>query len=172
MQAPEVIQGERVRLRPIRPDEAAAILAGRLPPRLTFADGYPGENSIEVMDIFVGARRGESPNFTPLFIVRGQDGAIIGEIGWSNPQGPEAPVVGYDIVEPLWGLGYATDALRALIAHLLSLAVVERVCADTLKTHIASRRVMEKAGMRLVREGSDEVDGVTQEMVYYEIGRW
>ena len=171
MQAPEVIQGERVRLRPIQPDEAAAILAGRLPTHLTFADAYPGENSIEVMDIFVGERRGESPNFSPLFIVRGEDGAIIGEIGWSNPQGPEAPVVGYDVVETLWGRGYATDALRALIAYLLSMPQVDRVCADTLKTHIASRRVMEKAGMRLVREGSEEVDGVTQELVYYEIDK-
>jgi RimJ/RimL family protein N-acetyltransferase len=171
VEAPERIEGERVHLRGIHPDEAASILAGHLPQHLRFAEGYPAQNSVEVMDIFVGARRKDSPTFAPLFIVRSQDGAIIGEIGWSCPHGLSAPVVGYDVVEPLWGQGYATDALRALVAYLFSLPQVERVLADTLMTHIASRRVMEKAGLTFVRQAIEDVEGEAQEVVYYEIAR-
>ncbi len=171
MEVSERIEGDRLYLRAIHPDEAAAILRGDLPAHLRFAEGYPGEFSLEVMDIYVGARRSDAQGFAPLFMVRNVDDAIVGDIGWSSPDGPAYPVVGYDVVEALWGQGYATDALRALIAHLFTRPLVQAVRADTLKTHIASRRVMEKAGMRLVREGVDEVDGEVQELVYYEIAR-
>jgi len=56
--------------------------------------------------------------------------------------------VGYTVVEPSWGRGYATAALRALLEHLLADRRVRRVVAETLEEHTASRRVMEKAGMR------------------------
>lgn len=171
MDTPGRIEGERVHLRGIHPDEAASILAGHMPQHVRFAEGYPSQNSVEVMDIFVGARRKDSPTFAPLFIVRNQDGAIIGDIGWSCPHGPSAPAVGYDVVEPLWGQGYATDAMRALVTYLFSLPQVERVLADTLKAHIASRRVMEKAGLSFVREAVEDVDGEAQEVVFYEITR-
>jgi RimJ/RimL family protein N-acetyltransferase len=142
-----------------------------LPAHLRFAEGYRSEFSLEVMEIYVGSRRADAQGFVPLFMVRKSDQAVVGHIGWSVPDGPAAPVVGYDVVEQLWGQGYATDALRALIAYLFTLPQVESVRADTLKTHVASRRVMEKAGMRLIREGTDEVDGVMQSRVLQVLKR-
>ena len=54
------------------------------------------------------------PGFNPCFVVRKDDGVVVGEIGYSLRDADGA--VGYSIVEPCQGRGYATDALRALVA--------------------------------------------------------
>ena len=77
--------------------------------------------------------------------------------------------VGYTVVEPSWGQGYATEALRALLGHLLADPAIDRVVAETLEGHAASRRVMEKAGMRLRSRRVGEVDGEQAELVLYEL---
>ena len=51
-------------------------------------------------------------------------GAVVGEIG-AVVDGSTAQV-GYTVVEPSWGQGYATEALRALLGHLLADPRIER----------------------------------------------
>jgi RimJ/RimL family protein N-acetyltransferase len=103
----------------------------------------------------------------PWFMVRRDDGAVVGEIG-ATVDGSTAQV-GYTVVEPSWGQGYATEALRALLGFLLADPGIDRVVAETLEDHTASRRVMEKAGMRLHRRRVGEVDGEQAELVVYEL---
>jgi RimJ/RimL family protein N-acetyltransferase len=50
-----------------------------------------------------------------------------------------------------WGHGYATEGARALIDHGFRAQGLLRVLATTYQDNLASRRVMEKCGMRLVR---------------------
>jgi RimJ/RimL family protein N-acetyltransferase len=72
------------------------------------------------------------------------------------------------VVEPSWGRGYATAALRALLGQLLGDRRVRRVVAEALVEHTASRRVMEKAGMRPCGQRIGEVDGTSAALVVYE----
>jgi RimJ/RimL family protein N-acetyltransferase len=77
-------------------------------------------------------------------------------IGWFHfrPHGDNAadePELGYRLVSSSWGKGYATEGSRALIDHGFTSGRVQRVVAETMVVHKASRRVMEKVGMRLVR---------------------
>jgi hypothetical protein len=64
--------------------------------------------------------------------------------------------------------GYATDALRALLTELLARVDIDRVVAETMVEHSASRRVMEKAGMRQCGRRTGEEGGATVELVMYE----
>jgi RimJ/RimL family protein N-acetyltransferase len=50
-----------------------------------------------------------------------------------------------------WGKGYATEGSIALISRGFAEFGVRRVTAATMVTHTGSRRVLEKAGMRVVR---------------------
>ena len=59
--------------------------------------------------------------------------------------------LGYRLLKSVWGKGYATEGSRALIQKGFSELGVQRVVAFTMVVHVASRRVMEKAGLRLVR---------------------
>ena len=161
------IDAGRLVLRPIGQDVARALLDGRAPEGVVLADGYPSQFSLEVLEMVAGARPDPGPGYGPYFMVRKADGAVVGEIG-AGLDGATAQV-GYTVVEPSWGQGYATEALGALLARLLADPEVERVVAETLAGHGASRRVMEKAGMRLHGTRTGEVDGEQAELVVYEL---
>jgi ribosomal-protein-alanine N-acetyltransferase len=162
------IDAGRLVLRAIGRDVALALLEGRVPEGVVFAPGYPSQFSLEVMEMVAGARAAQSSGFGPLFMVRKTDGAVVGEIGASLDGASATAQVGYTVVEPCWGRGFATEALRALLAHLRTDPRVGRVVAETLPGHVASRRVLEKAGMRPCGQRVGEVDGQTVELVVYE----
>jgi RimJ/RimL family protein N-acetyltransferase len=59
--------------------------------------------------------------------------------------------LGYRLRRSIWGQGYATEGTRALIRLGFTDLDVQRVVATTYQDNLASRRVMEKAGLSLVR---------------------
>jgi RimJ/RimL family protein N-acetyltransferase len=163
----EIDAGELV-LRPVAREVALALLESRLPAGVVLAPGYPSQFSLEVLQM-VARAKGDGNGFGPFFMVRkADDGAVVGEIGASYDAATATAQVGYTVVEPSWGRGYATAALRALLGHLLGDRRVRRVVAETLVEHTASRRVMEKAGMRPCDERIGEVDGRSAALVVYE----
>lgn len=163
------IDGGAVVLRPVPPAVARALLEGHEPARMVFAEGYPSRFSLEVMDLLAGERAQTIEHeFCPCFVVRRSDGAVVGEIGHSLDSETGTAQVGYSIVEPCWGQGLATAALRALLGQLGSDPRVQRVVAETLVEHQSSRRVMEKAGMRECDEHLGEENGVLVALVVYE----
>ena len=77
-------------------------------------------------------------------------------LGWFHfrpgPDDPQdQPELGYRLRHAAWGKGHATEGSRALIAKGFTEFGVQRVVASTMAVNTASRRVMEKSGMRLVR---------------------
>lgn len=63
----------------------------------------------------------------------------------------EEPELGYRLRRSAWGKGYAVEGSRALIDKGFTDLGVGRVLAETMAVHTASRRVMEKCGLRLLR---------------------
>ena len=59
--------------------------------------------------------------------------------------------LGYRLRKSAWGKGYATEGSRALIRKGFTEFGVQRVVAEAMAVNLASRRVMEKAGLTLVR---------------------
>ena len=154
---------------PIPRDVAAALLDGRAPAGIAFADGYPSQFSLEVMDILAGPRAA-----TPAARASRRasscasaDGVVVGEIGYSLAE--STAQLGYSIVEPCQGRGYATDALRALIAALRDDPRVRRITAETLVGHVREPAGHgEGAACALCDERLGEVDGELVELVVYE----
>ena len=64
---------------------------------------------------------------------------------------PDEAELGYRLRKSAWGKGYATEGSRALIRKGFTELGVQRVVAETMAVNQASRRVMEKAGLKLVR---------------------
>ena len=78
-------------------------------------------------------------------------------IGWFHLRpgdwhGADEPELGYRFRRSAWGKGYATEGGKALIDKAFLEHPVRRVLAETAGFHTASRRVMEKCGMRLIRD--------------------
>jgi RimJ/RimL family protein N-acetyltransferase len=81
-------------------------------------------------------------------------GAFLGWIGFDPAEDgrPDDEVeLGYRLRRPAWGKGYATEGSRALIGKAFDELGVRRVFAQTMAVNLASRRVMEKSGLRFVR---------------------
>jgi len=77
-------------------------------------------------------------------------------LGWFHLRpgegaGPDEPELGYRLVRRAWGRGYASEGSRALVDAAFAELGATRVYAQTMAVNIASRRVMEKAGLRFVR---------------------
>lgn len=64
---------------------------------------------------------------------------------------PDEPELGYRLRQPAWGRGYATEGSRALVDLAFERCGARRVVAETMVVNLASRRVMEKTGLSLVR---------------------
>ena len=82
-------------------------------------------------------------------------GAFIGWIGFDPPEDgrPDDEVeLGYRLRRSAWDRGYATEGARALIRRAFAELGVRRVWARTMAVNVASRRVMEKCGLRKVGE--------------------
>ena len=83
--------------------------------------------------------------------------------------------LGYRLRRPAWNKGYATEGSRALIGMGFTDLGVQRVFAQTMTVNTASRRVMEKCGLTLVRtfpyEGTDPIEGAEHGEVEYALTR-
>jgi RimJ/RimL family protein N-acetyltransferase len=83
--------------------------------------------------------------------------------------------LGYRLRQSAWGMGYATEGSRALVAHALGALGAARVVAYAMAVHAGSRRVMEKAGLRYVRTFHEDwpyrIPGDEQGDVEYAITR-
>jgi len=80
-------------------------------------------------------------------------GEFLGWFHFRPPEGasPDEPELGYRLRKSAWGKGYGTEGSRALIRKGFIELGVQRVVASTYQDNLGSRRVMEKAGMTLVR---------------------
>ncbi len=81
--------------------------------------------------------------------------------------------IGYGIGSGYWGRGYATEAVGRFLEYLFCEKGFHRVCASFFTGNEASRRVMEKCGMRYDHFTEKELSylGVERDLTYYSICR-
>jgi len=83
--------------------------------------------------------------------------------------------VGYRLFPSTWGHGYATEGARTLVRRAFTHAGVEKVVATTMSVNVASRRVLEKAGLNLAGtlliDWPDPLDGAEHGDVIYATNR-
>jgi len=101
-------------------------------------------------------------------------------LGWFHLRPQEGdpddePELGYRLIASAWGRGYATEGSRALIQKAFVDLGARRVYATTMVVNVASRRVMEKAGLRFVRvfrqPWPDRIEGEEHGDVEYALAR-
>lgn len=93
-------------------------------------------------------------------------------IGFINDCGMENDTIeiGYVIHSDYQGKGYATEAVHMMIKELLKMGF-RKVKAGYFEENMASRRVMEKCGMKQLSY-TDEIEyrGIVHKCFYYEVG--
>jgi RimJ/RimL family protein N-acetyltransferase len=79
-------------------------------------------------------------------------------VGWFGlrPSAGRDRELGYRLRRACWGRGLATEGARALVDLAFTHLDTSRVWAQTMTVNTASRRVMERCGLRYVRTFFDE----------------
>jgi RimJ/RimL family protein N-acetyltransferase len=74
-------------------------------------------------------------------------------VDWPDaPPGDHAVVsLGYRLRASAWGRGYATEGARALVGRAFTELDVRQIVATTMAVNTASRRVLDKAGLKYAR---------------------
>jgi RimJ/RimL family protein N-acetyltransferase len=146
------IQSERLCLRQLEAEEGRALLRGEADPGRPWMVGYPMQGTLIAVEAFVRAvDNGADPGAYGVYqLVRSSDAVVVGDIGFHGPPSQAGSVtVGYGLAPGARGQGYATEALRAMVAWALAQPGVAVVEADTTHANLPSQRVMERVGMRL-----------------------
>jgi RimJ/RimL family protein N-acetyltransferase len=130
------------------PDDGVDADAGFLTPR----GGEPG--------IWTAMER-EPANFAVWFSLR--------------PRGEDVAELGYRLRRAAWGRGFGSEGARALVEWGFQEAGLNAIVATTMAVNHASRRVMEKAGLRYARtvhlSWAEPLPGSEMGDVEYEIAR-
>jgi aminoglycoside 6'-N-acetyltransferase len=167
------IPTERLELHRSRPEDAETISGYRSDPDVHRYQGWervdPDGIRAEIEEM---ARRspGEPGGWVQLSVFERDGGRLVGDIGLSPAEGePSVIRVGYTIAPAFQGLGYATEAIRALVAYAFDTLGADVVRAYASAENDPSIRVAEKVGMRLIeriehREGDEVWHGVRFEL--------
>jgi ribosomal-protein-alanine N-acetyltransferase len=138
-----VITTDRLELRLL--DEAAlrAIVAGERD-RQQWSEDFPREDDQDAARMTLGNR---AQIFGCYAIVERSSGLTVGTVGFFGaPDTAGTAMVGYGLVPSARGAGYATEALRAIVAFSFAQEDVVRLEADPDRNNVASHRVLEKSG--------------------------
>jgi RimJ/RimL family protein N-acetyltransferase len=112
----------------------------------------PGEAERFIMK----ARTGNASGTALVLAITQKGGArqLIGLLSATLASGRDVEF-GYVLKPPVWGKGFASEAVKALADTVFSLARVNRILANSRANNIASRRVLEKTGFTFVDTGLD-----------------
>ncbi|HVF11058.1 MAG TPA: GNAT family N-acetyltransferase [Abditibacteriaceae bacterium] len=146
-----VLETARLRLRPIRRDDAGAMFEYASDPLVTQYLQWRTHESLEDTHDYITALldRQEHPDLAPWGIEHRQDGRLIGSCDFHNWNLEHARAeLGYVLAREYWRQGYMTEAVRAVVACGFDTMSLNRIEALCRLPNVASARVLEKAGMR------------------------
>lgn len=171
-----VLETDRLRLRPVTADDEDAVCALMSDPVvLRYWDSPPWPDRSPFVPFVDRSRRLAAEGGGVRLVVEGrEDGRFVGWCGLSSYDEDFRSVeLTYVLAREVWGRGYATEAVGALVGWAYDTLDLNRVHAVTDTRNAASGRVLEKLGFVLegtVREDC-VVDGVVSDSWVYGLLR-
>jgi RimJ/RimL family protein N-acetyltransferase len=157
------LETRRLRLRPFSPEDAADHLRLYRDPEVTrmLGGGPFDEETARVRSASALERFRQSwaeHGFGVWALIDRASGRLIGQCGLLHlPESPDIEIL-YLLERDHWGRGLAAEAAREVLRHAFEDLKLPRIVAVTRPEHMASRRVMEKLGMR--QEADRDVFGL------------
>lgn len=158
--------GSKVRLRPIRPEDAPFAYAQLRDDQVTRTLRWDGPSSVEELTAGYGDRARWWKDGTGCYdfaLEQLTDPTIIGSIEARVQAYPQQIQLGFWLTVLHWGNGYVTDATRLAVHFAFRHLDAQRVAAEVFVGNDASRRVLEKCGFHF--------DGTLRSQVFKQ-GEW
>lgn len=149
-----LLETERLLLRRFRADDAAVLAAYRSDPQVARYQGWEAPFPLAAAESFVAAVAGGDPRAEGWFqyaVELRDGGALIGDVGANRHDAGRQAEIGFTLAPAFQGRGYAAEAVRRVVDHLLRQEGLHRVHASVDARNAASARLLERVGLR--REG-------------------
>jgi RimJ/RimL family protein N-acetyltransferase len=141
-----VLSARRVRVEPIDPQLARAMVAGVPGPSLAWAEGFPMTPVLDIARTIAAASEPLGP-FLAYVIVLESEGTAIGDAGFHGPPSADGELeIGYALVPAARGAGLAGEAVSLLIAWAWSQPGVRTITARVDHGNVASERLLKRLG--------------------------
>jgi ribosomal-protein-alanine N-acetyltransferase len=138
---------------------------------INLRDAFPHPYTPADAEEFIRLARTERPEAKFAIEVAGEAAGVIGITPGEDVERVSAEI-GYWLGEPFWGRGIATEALRAVTAHVIATHGLTRLFALPLEWNPASMRVLEKAGYVLegrLRRSAVKDGKVVDQLLYAHV---
>jgi ribosomal-protein-alanine N-acetyltransferase len=151
-----ILETVRLRIRPWTLDDAEAAFAIYGDPEVARYLGSPNgpdksvEESRSILERVI-ARYAQTPGMGFWAVVEKATGDVIGGAILAPLQGDLGIEVGYHLGRRFWGQGYATEIARGCLRYGFEQLRLDRIIAIVFPANLASRRVLEKAGLTFER---------------------
>ena len=139
----EILETERLTLRPFAPDDLEAAYSWGGNPENVFYMGW-GPNTEEGTKEFLSSTK---PGID-FAVVLQQNGKVIGSCGIYPNADNDTAELGWILHKNYWKLGYGTELGGALIQYGFKSLNLRRITAPCAAVNYGSCRVMERNGMR------------------------
>lgn len=105
---------------------------------------YPDDGAVRFIEDIAGPKRAAGTQYAFVML---DDGGLVGHISLKNVDRERGEAeVGYWVGRPYWGRGYASEAVRLVVAFAFEELGLRRLYAHVLAHNPASARVLEKIG--------------------------
>lgn len=118
---------------------------------------YPRDHARSLIDEMVAVELFGRGVWTQLAVERQDLGGLIGDVGVRVEPDESTVELGVTFSAPAQGAGYATEALGAIVEHLLGVQEFERVIAVAHQDHRRVHRLLERVGLAAVARDGDEL---------------
>ena len=148
------IETERLLLRPFARDdldEFASINADAAVMRY-IGDGKPQTRAQTEMRLNAILNHWTQHGFGLWAVVDKASNALSGFCGLQYLDNTAEIEVGYRLARQFWGLGYATEAAAATLRYAFEVLGLDRIVAVVQPENVASQSVIEKIGLRYVKD--------------------
>ncbi|MCB0564799.1 MAG: GNAT family N-acetyltransferase [Phaeodactylibacter sp.] len=164
MQLPEVIETERLLIRPFQSRDLPFFLEFMLDEMateyLSFAEEQKTETGARALFWeVIESNRSDNP-IIALAIVDKENGVFIGSCGISPLDEQGVFECYYSLLPSYWGMGFATEAAKSLVGYFLSQEEVKVVKAFVSPGNPRSIHVAERIGMQPLGEAKHPVSGL------------
>ena len=165
----KTIETDRLLLRPFAPDDLDdfALLCADPEVMRFIGDGKPQSRERAEIRFNALIKHWNDHGFAPFAVTTKTGSEFAGFCGLQHLDNTPEIEVGYRLAKRFWGMGLATEAARASLRFGFEELALDRIVAVVQPENIASCRVIEKIGLRYVRDARFYETNVR----YYAISR-